>query len=183
MENKTFERVLYAFDSWMGHAAKEQLIRAVHSEVSSGRKLNLSEMHQKMNIRFYNTVRMVVALTLFPFAGIALFDAYGLEPNVSLKLLFMACFIGGSALIWRALAIRFRKVEFQKSPLGDELHAFLSGANGHKRLRQWGDESAEIHRFMVANKIYEEFSTFEYELVESFRREQATLQPTNKDQT
>ena len=175
MKNNILERVLFAVDSWLGTGAKVKLVRSMHPELLRGEKLNLAQMYAQMNIPFFNTLRILAVLVLFPVTGIFLLDAYAVEPTVPMRLLFMCCVLGASVLVWRAVAIRFSRVEFQKPPQNDALHSFLSGTAGKQRLRRWGDESAEIHRFIVANNIHEEFSTFEYELIESFRHEQTYM--------
>ena len=165
---EVLDRIMGVFLALMGFGAKKRLLKRLHPKVQQGVRLDPSETFEEMKSHFWHTLRIGISLFLVFPVSIFLVDAYGYQFNEVGTILYLLFTVIGSWLFCRAFQFRFRKAEFEKCPSNDETHAFLHMLSGAKILRKWSVEFPELHKFMVANKIYEEFSTFEFDLVQSY---------------
>ena len=152
-------RIKEAASTLLGFGGRSRILQRFHPAVEQGIKLDAEACYQELNTNFFNTLRIGVALLAGP--TVVSFWLYSLGYFFYSPWLFMLCmspsFFGMRAL-GSAFEHRYPKRQFEKS----------GWEGGFKILRNWTTEFPELNKFMVANRIAESFSMFEFDLVQNY---------------
>lgn len=162
------EKLSEGFFRLLGFDERRRYISSRIGLVDGASVVDLGEEFNRARSEFWHRMRVAAIIFFGPTALWSMALVLGYEIAPIFKLILVSLVVASPVFANRAINLYFKKSDFTKSPQGSEIYEFIDQFGGAKTLRTWADEFPAASQFIDANKMFNSYSVFEFELVQAY---------------